>query len=87
MQERIKAATALIPKNATPEAVKSILGNTDGGSWGNLYFLEYPATNGFLGVEFEDVGYTNGFSNCRFRSVCYMLTNLNGYVIDVGTNR
>ena len=117
-KEKVQAATALIPKHASPKEVREILGpsatwnryhgysqdlyaawtqsygsstniqrqashstaNGAGSSFYDLYYLEYPATNGYIAIEFERIGSTNGLSDYQFKRACYMLTNLPGNV-------
>ena len=112
-QEKIKAAKALIPKDASPEKVQEILGIS--GIWycphgygpdlylaweqaygasrnsrtrnpprtnvvDELYhdssYLVYPATNGYIGIEFEKRGSTNDPFDYHYKRVCYIFTNL-----------
>lgn len=39
-------------------------------------YLEYPATNGYIAIEFENLGSTNNVIDYHFKHVCYLFTNL-----------
>jgi hypothetical protein len=93
-QEKVKAATVLIPKHASPKEVKEILGPSviSGGHHGyanrpgsgdeswyfDVYDLGYPVTNGYITIEFENVVPAGGLSDYRFKYALYTVTNLVG---------
>ena len=123
-QDKIKAATVLIPTNASPEEVREILGSS--GKWriyhhtvwdiydlwqeasilslkipgqkispfakpGKMYtedryYLEYPAYNGCITIEFQKISPTNDASDYRFSHVGYSTTNFQTITRSVNVN-